>query len=65
MITHLLLPPMALRTARAQFQPPLQELASAMLLATLLRILGHIESVTVSPESPLLLLRLSKPQAAE
>jgi hypothetical protein len=43
---------MAFGTARTQFQPPLQELASTMLLETLLHRFGHTESVTVSPESP-------------
>lgn len=61
-MTHLLLPPMAFSTARTQFQPPLQELASAILLATLLHRFGHTESVTVSPESPPLLLSLPNPR---
>lgn len=50
-ITHPLLPPMAFSAARTQFQPPLQKLASARLLETLLHRFGHAESVAVSPES--------------
>jgi hypothetical protein len=47
---------MAFGTARTQFQPPLQELASAILLETLLHRFGRTESVTASLESPSLLL---------
>ena len=56
---------MAFSTARTQFQPPLPELASAILLAALLHRFGHTESVTFSPESPPLLLSLSKSQTGE
>jgi hypothetical protein len=53
---------MAFSTARTQFQPPLPELASAILLATLLHRFGHTESVTFSPESPPLLLVFPNPR---